>query len=311
MKWLLLFTFLGSAVQAAEVLRVRPYLVVSPGHEVKLAELVDKEGVSTELMLKLQDVSISTAPAYGEKQELANASLTAALRPFVQEERSRSKKNLMLIIPKTVTIDTVKRALNPAMVQDELLQAWKPLCSSCKLEIEGLSLPRVEGVRDWTLKIKAELPRGSFSIPVDLIREDNSTTPAWISGRLITKKRVPVAKHLLNINDPVLPKDIAWEYRDTSFAIDGTPTAEDMVGMRMKQSLRNDEILWKNMLEREKVIRRGELVQVKSGQRGWEITMSVIAQQDAFMGDVVSLKNPKTGNVLMGTVVAQGEVELR
>jgi hypothetical protein len=37
----------------------------------------------------------------------------------------------------------------------------------------------------------------------------------------------------------------------------------------------------------------------------------VIAQQDAFVGDIINLKHPKTNTVLVGKVTGQGEVELR
>lgn len=312
MKAIWILTLLMSlSAGAEELLRVKPYIVVAPNVDVKLSQLVDPQGASPDLMSKLSQVSISVSPAYGEKQEIANAAITAALRPFVQDARSQGRKNLMLVVPKSVTIDTQRRLMTADQVSGELMQTWQPLCGDCRLEIDGLSLPKVEGIRDWTLRLKGELPKGSFSIPVDLVKDDNTIFSAWISGRLVTKRKVPVAKRLMNMGDKVTSEDIAWEYRDTSFSFDGAPTAEDFAGKRLRQSVRNDEILWKNLLERERAIRRGEMVQVKSGQRGWEITMSVIAQADAFVGDVVSLKNPKTNNVLMGTVVAQGEVELK
>jgi flagella basal body P-ring formation protein FlgA len=52
-------------------------------------------------------------------------------------------------------------------------------------------------------------------------------------------------------------------------------------------------------------------VTVKSGEKNWEVSISVIAQQDAFVGDIINLKHPKTNTVLVGKVTGQGEVELR
>ncbi|MGZ3722859.1 MAG: flagellar basal body P-ring formation chaperone FlgA, partial [Bdellovibrionales bacterium] len=102
-----------------------------------------------------------------------------------------------------------------------------------------------------------------------------------------------------------------WEFRDTSYAVDGIPTVEDLTGKRLKQGLRVNEILWRGMLERERAIRAGEMVQLKSSEGSWEVTMSMVAQQDAFIGDVINLKNPKNNNILMGQVTGRGEVELR
>ncbi|MGZ3722494.1 MAG: hypothetical protein ACXVA9_06170, partial [Bdellovibrionales bacterium] len=150
---------------ADAMLRIRPHIVVTPSSDVMLSQLVDGQGLSPELIAKMAVVSLSVAPAYGEKQELANANISSILRPLIQEERARNPGKLNLIIPKIVIIDTTKRDLEKDLVQMELMQAWQPLCTDCLLEVEALSLPRIEGIRDWTLRLKPELPRGSFSIP--------------------------------------------------------------------------------------------------------------------------------------------------
>jgi flagella basal body P-ring formation protein FlgA len=312
MRFLLFgLAILSEVALAQAVLRIRPHIIVAPNAQVTLAQLADGQGLSPALLTKMAAVSLSVAPAYGEKQELANANLTAILRPLIQEEKERTGKPVHLLIPKTVVIDTTKRNLDADLVTMEMMQAWQPLCRECQLSIEGLSLPRIDGVRDWTLHLKPEMPRGGFSVAVDLIRENGSATAAWISGRLTIKKKVPVAKRVIGASERVTAQDFTWEYRDTSYAIDGVPIAEEIPGKRLKQGLRANEILWKSMLERERAIRAGETVQLKSAEGDWEISLNMIAQQDAYIGDVINLKNPKTNNILMGQVVGRGEVELR
>jgi len=311
MKFAVVLLLISELVSAEVMLRVRPHVVVAPGSEVKLEQIIDAEGLSPEGRAKLSTINLSVAPAAGERQSLAQANISSVLRPIVQAERENSSSRVHVVIPKTVIIDTVKREISEAMVTAELMQAWQPLCADCRLEIEALSLPRIDKIRDWTMKLKAELPRGGFSIPVELIRENGSSFSAWISGRLLTKKEVPVAKRMLKANDRLQPEDVAWEYRDTSFAFDGIPTKEDLVGKHMKQGLRAGEVLWRGLIEKEKAIRRGDTVTVKSGDGIWEVSMNVVAQQDAFIGDIVNMKHPKTNAALVGRVVARGEVELR
>lgn len=302
---------IGQTAGADILLRVRPHIVVPPESEVKLAQLVDAQQISAEGRHKLESVPVSRAPAYGEQQELSSASLMAVLRSVVDAERARQPSKVHVILPRKIIIDTVKHDLDQTQVAAELTQAWQPLCPDCRLEIDGLSLPRVDHVRDWTLKIKGELPRGTFSVPVDLVRESGTVTPAWISGRLITRRRVPVAARALQQNERVQPADVTWEYRDTSFAYDGVPGADDLTGKRMKQAVRAGDILWLGRLEKEKAVRRGEVVQVHAGSGVFDVSMNVVAQQDAYIGDVVNLKNPKTNAMLTGEVTGQGEVELK
>lgn len=310
-NWLALLILTAAAAHADVLVRVRPHVVVMPDSDVRLLQLIDAPALSKGSQDKLAKTLLSKAPAYGERQELTTASLMPLLRDVIESERSRGKERVHLVLPRRVIIDTLRRELNSDLVATELTQAWQPLCSDCQLSVEGLSLPRVEAVRDWSLKIKAELPRGSFSVPVDLIKENGALVPAWISGRLIAKRKVPVTKRMMNIGERIQPGDVAWEYRDTANAYDGIPTAEEMVGKKMRQALRAGEPVWRSLLEKEKAIRRGESIQVRSAEGPWEITLNVVAQQDAYIGDMVTLKNPRTNTSLMGEVVGFGEVEIR
>ncbi|MGE0527348.1 MAG: flagellar basal body P-ring formation chaperone FlgA [Bdellovibrionales bacterium] len=311
LRFLLPVLLLGEALSATEIfLRVRPHVVVAAESEVRLMHLVDAEGLTPALQKKLSGIRVSRAPAPGERQQLSKAIFMRLLKPIVHEERQRGSR-IRLLLPNEIVVDTLKRQMMPESVTRELIEAWSPLCSECQLEVDGLSLPKVSQVKDWTLKLKPELPRGSFSVPVTLIREDGASVPAWVSGRLITKRRVPVAKRVLAAQERIQAQDFTWELRDTTLSFDGIPTAEELIGKRVRQGLRADAILWRSLLEKEKAIQRGELVQVKSGDEDWEVSLNVIAQQDAYVGDVVSLRNPKTNSVLMGQVVARGEVELR
>lgn len=312
MRGILALHFLFSPAAFGEALiRVRPHVVVQPGSDVKLAQLVDAQGLSAEAEAALQGTNMAKAPAYGERHQLAQASLMEVLRPIIQSERGRIRGQVRLLMPKSVTVDTLKRELNAEMVWRELQQVWQPLCADCKLELEGLSLPAIQGVRDWSLKLKAELPRGSFSVPVTIIRADTAPVSAWISGRLVTKRKVPVLARALATGERIQEKDIRWEFRDTSFATDGVPEAADLANRQIRQGMRAGEVLWAGMILKEKAVRRGELVQVRSSEGIWEISMTVVAQQDAYIGDTINLKNPKTNSILVGQVTGQNEVELR
>lgn len=291
------------------LIRVRPHVVVAPKSEVKLSQLVDAQNVSAHGRKQLDEAILTVAPEAGERQEIEQAEISSRLRQVVATEKSFA--HVQVVIPKLVIIDTLKREITEEQVLSELMQAWQPMCADCKLEVEALSLPKINDVRDWSLKIKADLPKGSFSIPVAIVRENGAPAPAWISGRLLLKKKVPVASRVIASQERVQEDDFTWEYRDTSYAVDGIPTSDDMIGKRVKQGVRAGDVLWSSLLEKEKAIRRGELVTVKSGEKNWEVSISVVAQQDAFIGDVINLKHPKTNTALVGFVTGQGEVELR
>ncbi len=298
------------AVGADVLLRVRPHVVVAPEVDVTLEQLVDAQNLSETSRAKMKQLTISKAPAYGERQELSQGGLMEILRDVVAREKTKGQK-VHVVVPKTVVVDTIRREISPDQVTSELMQAWQPLCMDCQLQIENLSLPRIETIRDWNLKLRAELPKSTFSIPVDLTKENGAVVPAWISGRLVVKRKVPVAKRLLNIGERLTKDDINWEYRDTTFSLDGAPSEEELPGKKLKQSVRIGDIVWGNLLEKQKAVRRGESVQLRSHDTLWEVSLRAVAQQDADIGDVINLKNPQSNTTLMGEVVGQGEVELR
>lgn len=311
MKIAFALLFVSQFSSAEVLLRVRSHVVVAPLSEVKLSQIVDARGLSEEGRKQLESVTLSVGPADGERQDLGEAHISAVIRPIVAKERERNSARVHVVIPKSVVIDTRKREILADAVRTEIMQAWQPLCSECRLEIEALSLPKISGIRDWTMKMKAELPKGSFSISVDVVRENGSLSVAWISGRLLTKKKIPVAKRMLNTGERVQLNDVVWEWRDTSYAFDGIPGQEELIGKLMKQGVRSGDAIWRGMIEKDKAIRRGDLVTLRSGDGIWEVSMQVQAQGDAYIGDIVNMKHPKTNMVLVGQVTAVGEVELR
>jgi flagella basal body P-ring formation protein FlgA len=311
MKLALVLLFHSQVSYGEVLLRVRSHVVVAPLSEVKLSQIVDSRGLSEDGRKQMDSITLSLGPADGERQELAESNVSAAIRPIVANERRRSSGRVHVVIPKSVVIDTRKRVILEDAVRMEIMQTWQPLCSDCRLEIEALSLPKISGIRDWTMKMKAELPKGSFSIPVEIIRENGSMSIAWISGRLMTKRQMPVAKRMLNMGERVQVNDVTWEWRDTSYAFDGIPGQEELVGKLMKQGVRSGDPIWRGMIAKDKAIRRGDLVTVRSGDGIWEVSMQVQAQGDAYIGDIVNMKHPKTNAILVGQVTAIGEVELR
>lgn len=297
---------LMTTVKADVLLRVRPHVVVSAATEVRLSQLVDTEALSPASRARLEAVPLFTVQG---RREVSSAELMPRLREIVAIERAAGKVHV--VVPSLVVIDTKKRELDRETIAAELKQAWQPLCADCRLSVEDLSLPRVERVRDWSLRIKPELPRGSFSVAVDLIRENGAPLPAWISGRVIAKRRVPVARRALAALERVQPGDVDWDYRDTSASYDGVPTADEMLGRRVRQGVRAGDVLFSGLLEKERAVRRGEVVQLRSVEKGWEVSMAAVVQQDGFIGDMINLKSARSGQTLMGQVTGIGEVELR
>jgi len=306
-----MFLIFSNHARAEGDWRVRPQVSAVPGTKITVARVLDAQDLSPETQRQLAQTVLAEAGPEGAVTVINQAQITATLRPILAKERERSKRKVHLRLPQQLTILSEVRALSDEAVTADLLKAWQPICPDCHLEIENLSLPNVKEAVDWSLKVNSELPRGSFSLPLSVTRANKPMVSAWVMGRLVIKRKVPVVTRAIGMHERLQPQDIDWDYRDTSFSLDSAPTLSELKGKKVKQGMRVGDILWRALIEKEKAIHRGEQVQVRSGQSGWEVWLSVVAQQDAAVGDVIEFKNPKTNGTFLGEVVGPARVELR
>jgi flagella basal body P-ring formation protein FlgA len=299
------FSFLFSSVAFAKgEIVVRAHSWIEHGSPVVLGDIVDMKGVDAKMKADLMNVPLAAAPAAGESLEFSTAAISGLLRNSLNFSDLPHVK-----IPHRVMIERSTHKWEPSVVAKELLQRWQPGCPDCKLEFDHLTLPAGQFV-NWKLGAKSDLPRGNFSIPVEVEKEGQTAT-LWIQGQLVVRKLVPVAKRVLYFGERVQADDVEWNWRDVTLAQDGTPSNAEVIGRRVKTPLRADDIIFSGALEREKALRRGDVARVISGHGDWQVSVNAVAQQDAEIGDTVTLKNPRTNRDLTGVVVSKDEVEIR
>jgi flagella basal body P-ring formation protein FlgA len=283
---------------------VREHNLIHHGSPVVLGDIVDMQGVDEKLRATLIKVPLAAAPAIGESLEFSSTAISGLLRNSLKLEDLPHVK-----IPHRVVIERPSHKWNQANVEKELIQVWQPACPDCRLEFDHLTLPAGE-FDSWKIGATAELPRGTFSVALVVDKEGQSTT-LWLQGQLVVKKLVPVAKRAIYFGERIQAGDVDWTWRDVTMAQDGIPATGDIVGRRVKTSLHVSDIVFAGVLEREKALHRGDVARVISGHGDWEVSVNAVAQQDAEVGDTVTLRNPKTNRDLTGVVVAKDEVEIR
>lgn len=283
---------------------VRAHSMIDHGSPVVLGDIVDLRGIDEGMKAQLIHLPLSAAPGVGETLEFSMTAISGLLRNALNFSDLPKVK-----IPHQVMIERASHKFESATVEKELMKLWQPSCRDCKLELDQLSLPAGK-FDNWRLNAKSDLPRGGFSIPMDVQKDDQHET-LWVQGHLTIQKLVPVAKRVIYFGERVQQGDVDWAWRDVTMAQDGTPSSGEVVGRRVKAPLRAGDIVFAGNLEREKALRRGELARVISGEKGWQVSINAIAQQDADVGDTVTLKNPRTNRALTGVVIAKDEVEVQ
>lgn len=292
------------------LLRVREHVTTTVSRPIKLVDIVESDVSSEEISGRLNSIQVSGARWVAGHESWNREKAARNLGPALGKLR-REFPHVEVFLPESMEIQILPREMKAKWVVAELISAWQIQCTECRLNIESLSLPAIEGITNWEIKSKLPLPKGSFSIPILLTLESGKTQAAWISGQLRIEKQVPVATRAISIGARISKEDFVREYRDVTFASDGIPTDMDLIGRQMRQGVSAGGVLWLNQIAKEKAVTRGEVVKVKAAEDDWEVSLALKAQQDAYIGDSIQLRHPTTNHTVSGVVVAPGEVELR
>ncbi len=280
-----------------------------------LKHIMEPSDLSAELLAHLRSVELGRIPDAGEQLVLSNAAISQVLRRHVARfaglGAETSKPSYQ--IPRQVVVKNVSHLLDQVQVRKKLMQHWGALCpQDCEVSIAQLNLPRIVAPSgSWTLRLGDDLPRGSFSLALEVENRSSQPQIHWIHGRIEVRRKVPVTTRALNFGERVSSQDITWEMRDMTLARDATPSEEQLLGQRLRSSLAARSVIYSQQVERPRAVQRGQLARVTRGEGLWQITSQALAEQDGFIGDRINLRHPRTQALLSGVVVADGEVELK
>lgn len=292
----------------AKSLVFMPKVYVTDVKSISLADIVDKSKMGASDISKLQKVRISNMPEENKSVTLSSVLVSEALRRNVKDDFTAVR------IPSSIEVYNQKAELNKSVVYDRLLWHWQQLCDNCRVEIKNLILPTIPKElekKDWALQPQDRLPKGSFSEKLIVHDTKGREITYWVRGELKIYKRVPVATRTLFMNSKLKSDDFKWEWRDITFANDGVPTESGLQNMQLRQGIAANQIIWAGSIALEKTVRRGEIVQVKSGGEDWQVSMQAVTEQDGYVGDVISVRNIQTKKIITGEVVGPGEILAR
>ena len=310
---ILAFTLLmnvGWTQELEPLLSVRSHVIVESDDEINLADVAEIQNASPSFLALAKGFKLCNAPATGERRTFSAHAISELLRSF-QGELERHQLRARFVLPHSVIVERTKLEFDVENVREVLLSAWSKLCSHCRLVVSDLRLPAYSGgeMGAWNIQVKEQLPKGSFSVPVRISKPNVKQGDLyWIQGRLDILKQVPVANRAIYFGERLAENDFRWEYRDVTFASDSSPQAPEMVGQRVRSPLRVNDVIWRSSLEREKALVRGAPVRMRLSDDSFSVSMDGKAEQDGYLGDTVSVRNPKSQKVISATVTGKGEV---
>ena len=170
-----------------------------------------------------------------------------------------------------------------------------PACEKLDIQTRGGSgtsfVLRCEGPQAWQHVLRVDnLPQGQVQSEV---------APAATAGGLF---RVVVAKVDLPAGSILTEKDLEERSVGQSPGATAVKTVADAVGLRLTSSIGPGLALTTRHVARTPSILKGENINLLANGSGFEISVPGRAEQDGYEGDVISVRNTRSGTVLKGRV---------
>jgi flagella basal body P-ring formation protein FlgA len=283
--------------------------------EITLADLVSDRGLNPEIINQLQQVRLADAPAQGESRSFTDLGIEQAFQGVLAGlERARGARPL-LRIPSRVTVTRKPVRIEASDVENALLRQFRSLCAVCSFSLSQLSLPAVSAdvaraTVSWRLREAEALPKGAFSVPLEVTLSSGTSRTYWVSGHLSIRREVAVLSRAIAIGERVRPEDVAFQIRDVTFANDAPVDTREFATAVATRSLPSGQIVWRSHLKREMVVKSGDPVKVIAGSEAWQLSLEGVAQGSGYLGDMVRVKIPRTQKIISGVLKEKGVVEV-
>ena len=283
--------------------------------EIVLGDLIVARGVSRAALDTLKVIRLADTPNPGESRSFTAMGLEQIFRPHLRAIETQSGERISLRVPTRVTVVRKSFKLQIDDVGSHIKTQLKELCGDCEFEISGLQLPAVPASipagSTWSIKFRNELPKGSFSVPLEVSHEDGSKRTYWIAGVLAVHRKVPVASRSLQAGERVRPEDFNMKSKDITFANDIAANDAELAASVVARAIGAGQIIWRSGLRREVAVKTGDTVKVVAGSDGWQVMIDGIAQGSAYIGDFVKVKIQRTQKMISGLLTEKGVVEVR
>ncbi len=182
--------------------------------------------------------------------------------------------------------------------------------------LEWEEFPALDGLEGQDLEIRPRLmrrpdARGPLPISIEFWRDGERVDRRAASARVGVYRDVLVATRRLDRNTAVEQDAVSVERRDVrTLGHRGLASLEEAIGKRTRRLVPEGEILTAADLEEVPLIERGDRVLVTVHLGGITVSATAVALEDGFEGQVIDVKNDRSGKRFQGTVVAGGLVRV-
>ncbi|MGD8925569.1 MAG: flagellar basal body P-ring formation chaperone FlgA [Thioalkalispiraceae bacterium] len=139
--------------------------------------------------------------------------------------------------------------------------------------------------------------------------------PEWkihLPVRVSAFTQVLVARHPIPRNTIIKQEDLQSIREDIGRYYAGVFTkTEDLVGMVASRSIRDNAVITPRMVKPKRLIKRGDMITIIAESNGLQIRTKGEALMDGHRGQVIQVKNHRSGRQISAEVIAQSTVRVK
>ena len=303
-----LFLLISTAAWARPEVSIPAEVEISQRELLRLGDIAEVQNGDEALIAMLNGIVLRPdARELLLSQHFDTKEILQKMRSALEENPDLKKQNPTFKVPSVVKVSFSTTPISRQEVLRKITNSLKTQCADCEYKITIQSTPTPSS-KLWELDLTQLSGRGGFMIPV---RDGDAKSNKWISGTIRVSKLTPVTTRLIIQGERVQAQDLRMSMTDITFAKDGVLLIGDIAGQQAARSLSVGTPVWASDLKREPATKRGQIVKALLGDETFEITTSLQAEDNGFVGDLIKLKNLETQKVLSGLIIDKGVVRLQ
>jgi flagellar basal body P-ring formation protein FlgA len=278
------------------------------GPTIQLHEIAKFHNLSKAQMAKLSDLALGDAPEFGEVRSFSSRAISEILRSKLEDT------DLKIEIPSNIVVKNVASKIDAATLKKRISDNVKRGCGECSVEVRDVMVPVFETPSlssTWDLTPDWSRVRGAFQIPLEISDRSGRKSTYWITGRANILAKVAIAKRNLIIGEKIHEEDIEFQERDITYNADAITDVKDAIGSQIRMTVMARGLITRSTIQKAPALVRGQNVTVRMGEGTWNVSIKGVAEQNGSVGDQVRVLNSITKKIVMGTIIADGVVEVR
>lgn len=266
--------------------------------EISLYDLVQIKKSNEDLLKKLAEFKINkeiTGKKIADSKVRDQFAMTREEMLKLIRNSNVDGLNIRWIFPEVVNIQ-LNEQINKSELDRKMRNHLQVKCQDCEFEIHIEKLPAIVA-KQWDIDVNNIAIKNSILIPVIADAKN-----LWISARIKTFKKVPVATRWIPASQKIQSEDLELKLSEITNTKDGYLPIEQMIGSALIRSIPVGSVVGASDVKREATIKRGQSLKTQIESSDFEISISAVAEESGYVGDVIKVKSSDNQKMMMGKI---------